>query len=116
MFIEHTCVGCFQPDEAAKRVTGTGEGCPLLRRAAAGRFPGKWKRRRNGALGETFKCEEYQAKPAPSRRSRRQIEPNELQDSLFGDVDAQDRLLVPVDGWPDYRAQERRKGTDVDHQ
>jgi hypothetical protein len=109
LFVEHTCSRCFQPGEAAERA-GIGPGCPHKHRALdRDQLPGAWTRRRNGPLGETFKCEDFTAKPPVNRRGVTQ----DTTETMF-DVETADKLLVPVDGWPDYRGRDR-KG-DRDHQ
>jgi hypothetical protein len=110
MFVEVTCSRCFQPDEAAKRVLGSGDGCPLLKRARNGQMPGKWTRRRGEALGSTFKCAEY-APSAPTARRKRAV----AEDVPMFDPEPVERLLVPIEGWPDYAAEARRQ-RDGDHQ
>lgn len=110
MFEMHTCIKCFQPDEARHRVTGAGPGCPLLRRARRGQLPGKWKRRRFGPLGHTFTCEDFADRPASVKRTRAPAE-----DVPMFEPPAAERNLIPVDGWPDYRAR-ARKAKDGEHQ
>lgn len=107
---ERNCRTCFQGDEAWKRMTGDGPGCPHLARAQDGKMPTPWTRRRNAVMGETYRCAEYAPKPAVNRRGTvvEEIEP------LF-DTDTDDRHLVPVEGWPDYRS-EQRKTKQGDHQ
>lgn len=108
-WIETNCARCFQPDEATKRITGTGPGCPHLARAAQGRLPAAWTRRRNAVMGDTYRCADQLKKPPVNRRS---TGPADTPPML--DVTPTDRNLIPVDGWPDWKA-ERRKG-EVDHQ
>jgi hypothetical protein len=114
LFAEHTCSRCFHPAEAASRIAGRPHGCPLLRRAFdKGQMPGRWTRRRNAALGETFKCEDYLPRAASTKRKT--LADNAQQDVLFADLDPGERALVPVEGWPDYRAL-ARKSKEGDHQ
>lgn len=110
LFVENTCSGCFQPDEVNKRVLGKGDGCPVLKRARRGQMSSAWKRRRNGALGNTFDCLLYTPTPPTTRRKTAACET----ESLF-DAPAEPKLLVPVEGWPDYRA-EAAKDKAGDHQ
>jgi hypothetical protein len=110
LFVAHTCSHCFQPDEARARIDGVHD-CPHLRRAyQRDQMPGRWTRRRNGPLGETFKCEDYA--PAPPS-VRRKTAPADTA-PLF-DVEEGEKTLVPVDGWPDFQA-EARKSKEGDHQ
>jgi hypothetical protein len=109
-WMEKNCRVCFQPDEARRRVAGDGPGCPHLARAAENKLPTPWKLRRNAVMGETYKCEAFIAKPPVNRRgtTTEEIEP-------MLEVEPTDRNLVPVDNWPDYRA-EARKAKEGDHQ
>jgi putative SOS response-associated peptidase YedK len=109
-WVEKNCRVCFQPDEALKRITGDGPGCPHLERADKNRMPTPWTRRRNAVMGETYRCSEFQKRPAVNRRRTA----SEASAAMF-DVEPTDRTLVPVDGWPDYRA-EQRKTKEGDHQ
>lgn len=108
-WMEKHCRVCCQFAETIKRITGDGPGCPHLIRAEAGRLPAVWKKRRNAAMGDTYKCDEFLNKPPVNRRavSREQSLP------LF-DVEPAAPVLVPVDGWPDWRA-DARKQKDGDH-
>lgn len=112
-FRETHCRVCFQPDEALKRVTDDGPGCPHLLKAQVNKvaLPEPWTRKRNAPLGSTFKCDDFRKQPAVNRR---RIAPDETP-SMFDDVDPDERLLVPVEGWPDYAAQARRQ-SGGDHQ
>lgn len=112
LYIENTCSRCYQPDEASKRVLGVGEGCPILKRARRGQMSAAWKRRRghHGALGNTFDCAMFTPTPPTTRRKTATCET----ESMF-DPDPGEKLLVPVQGWPDYRAEERKQ-KDGDHQ
>lgn len=96
---EKWCDHCFQPDEALKRIAKQGPGCPLLALSATGRLPTQWTRRRSAVMGDTYRCSEYLKKPPVNRRpsSPAVLEP------MF-DVDPAPLHLVPVEGWPDYRA------------
>lgn len=117
LFAAHTCSRCFHPDEAQARViaASTGSwfehGCPHLRRAFdRDQMPGAWERRRNGPLGETFKCADFTPQTASTRRGTVQ----DATEAMF-DVDPGEKLLVPVDGWPDWKADERARGSKNDH-
>lgn len=111
-FREKTCARCYQPDEARKRI-GQGDGCPLLASAAAGVLPTQWTPRRNAVMGDTYHCAARVNKPPSIRRKHTSDEQTE---SLFEVEPVDDgTLLVPVDGWPDYRA-EQRKNKEGDHQ
>lgn len=68
-WVERNCRVCFQPDEARKRITGSGEGCPLLKQADRGELPAAWERRRNPALGETYKCDQFLKQPQTVARN-----------------------------------------------
>lgn len=76
-WVEKNCRVCFQGDEAMKRITGDGPGCPHLARAQDGKLPTPWTRRRNAVMGETYRCAEYAPKPAVNRRGTvvEEIEP-----------------------------------------
>lgn len=109
-WVEKNCRICFQPDEALKRITNNGPGCPHLARAEQNKLPTPWTLRRNAVMGETYRCADFLKKPPVNRRAKAEldVEPLVL-------VDPAERHLVPVDGWPDYRA-EQRKSKDGDHQ
>lgn len=109
-FRESRCARCFQPDEARKRITEQGDGCPHLARAATGRMPKVWTRRRNAVMGDTYRCDDYTDKPATNRRG---TAPADTVPMLEPEPD--DYRLIPVEGWPDYRA-EARKTKEGDHQ
>lgn len=109
-WVEKNCRTCFQRDEAMKRITGDGPGCPHLLRAEQNKLPTPWTRRRNAAYGDTYRCAEHAIKPPVTRRGTvtEEIEP------LF-DLEPHDVHLVPVESWPDWRS-EQRKQKDGDHQ
>lgn len=109
-WVEKNCRVCFQPDEAQRRITGEGPGCPHLARGDNNKMPQPWTRRRNAPMGETYRCEAFMKKPAVNRRKSTAVEI----EPMF-DPEPVDRNLVPVDGWPDYRA-EQRKSKEGDHQ
>lgn len=111
-WVEKNCRVCFQPDEALARVTGGPKthGCPHLLRSLINKMPQPWKRRRNAPIGETYKCEAFMAKPPVNRRG---VSTEETPPML--DVEPDDYTLIPVEGWPDYRA-EARKQKEGDHQ
>lgn len=114
LFAEHTCSRCFQPDEAQARINDVAHGCPHLHKAfVRDQLPGAWTRRRNGPLGETFKCDDFTSKP-PSNCPRRGFGMTAGDDALF-DAEPIDKFLVPVEGWPDYRGRDR-KDREGDHQ
>lgn len=108
-WVECHCAHCFQPDQALKRVTGKGDGCPLLASADNNRLPTQWTRRRNAVMGDTYKCSEYLKQPPVNRRAKSAEQPEPMIQ-----VEPDDYNLVPVDGWPDYRAEARKK--EPDHQ
>lgn len=109
-WMEKHCRVCYRPEQARQRITGQGEGCPLLAKAERGRLPGAWERRRNAAMGDTYRCTEFLDKPPVARRavSREESLP------LFDEPDSAHLVLVPVEGWPDWRA-ERVKAAGGDH-
>jgi hypothetical protein len=109
-FREKTCRTCFEPNEALQRITGDGNGCPHLAHAALGKLPKPWTLRRNATMGDTYRCEARMAKPAVARRG---IATADTAPML--DIDEGEYLLVPVDGWPDYKAEAKRQ-KDGDHQ
>lgn len=103
-WISRWCDSCFQPDQAQLRIQGTGNGCPILARALkSGRKPPQWDRTRSTDMETSIKCNEYSAKPAVVRRG------TAFEDVPMFDVEPQDTLYVPVDGWPD---PPRKKGLD----
>lgn len=107
-WIEKNCRTCFQVDEARKRVTGDGPGCPHLLRAEQNKLPTPWKKRRNAVMGETYTCADYLKQPPVNRRG---VAPADTPSML--DVPEAERNLVPVEGWPDWAAEARRqKGGD----
>lgn len=99
-FKEKNCARCFQADEALLRVSGRGDGCPHLARAATGRLPAVWTKRRNATMGDTYRCSDQLKKPPVNRRAS---SPTET--PVMFDVEPGPLHLVPVDGWPDYRGQ-----------
>jgi hypothetical protein len=111
-WVEKNCRVCFQPDEALARATGGPKvhGCPHLLRSLINKMPTPWKRRRTAPIGETYRCEAFMAKPPVNRRKKSTEETAPLLD-----VAPDDYNLIPVDGWPDYRA-EQRKQKEGDHQ
>jgi hypothetical protein len=109
-WIEKHCRICFQPDEALRRITGDGPGCPHLARAEDNKLPSAWTRRRNAVMGETYRCADFQKRPAVIRRVKADVE---IEPML--DVRPDEYRLVPVETWPDYRA-EQRKTKEGDHQ
>jgi hypothetical protein len=133
-WIERNCRICFQPDEAIRRVTDSGPGCPHLARSLENKLPTPWTRRRNAVMGETYRCSEFAPKPAVNRRGKvtEEIEPLFPIDPIgctrndqgevcncddareCGNAYPLERNLVPVDGWPDWRA-EQRKTKEGDH-
>lgn len=112
-WVEKNCRVCFQPDEALARATGGPKvhGCPHLIRSLTNKLPQPWKRRRNAVIGETYKCEAFLDKPPVV--NRRKSAPADTIPML--DPEPDDYNLVPVEGWPDYRA-EARKQKEGDHQ
>jgi hypothetical protein len=109
-WVEKHCRICFQPDEAQRRITGNGPGCPHLARAEQNKLPTPWKRRRNPIMGDTYSCAEFTKKPPVSRRGTTAEETPPMLDVEEGGY-----MLVPVDNWPDYRA-EAKKAKEGDHQ
>lgn len=111
LFAETKCAGCHQPDAVMLREFNRGNGCPHLRKAMIfGKMPGVWKRKRFGSLGDTFDCAEYSESPPSTRRRSAPADT-----APMFEVDEGDKRLVPVDGWPDYRA-EAVKQRGGDHQ
>lgn len=111
VWTEHWCERCHQPDEVANRLHGTGDGCPILARAiASDRKPVEWDRNtRAQTMDAAYACRAFLAKPPVARRAKA---PDETL-PMF-DTEPTDYHLVPVDGWPDYRAR-RRKPKDGEH-
>jgi len=111
-FIESNCARCFQPQEAEKRVLGTGDGCPHLARAALNKMPAAWTRRRNAVIGETYRCADHLDKPPTNRRGKAPADTVPLFDEPGEDVD-----FVPVEGWPSASDFGRKsKSKEGDHQ
>jgi hypothetical protein len=86
------CASCFQVDQWKLRRLGEGIGCPLIVQAAAGKPPSQWKRDR---------CADYLKRPPVFRVAKERPLP---QEPLFDEPTPEDRRLVEVSGWPDYRA------------
>lgn len=107
-FVEKHCRVCYGSiEEVEKRIFSKGGGCLLLLAAAAGKLPLQWKRRRDGALGNTYRCSSFLPKSPVNRRA---VAPDKTL-PLF-DAPSQDYVpLVPVAGWPD-----RPRKRDVNHQ
>lgn len=103
------CHRCFQPDEALKRVVGDGPGCPLLKIAEGGTVPEQWTLRRRAEMGNRYRCADFIKRPPVARKGRVEELP---QEELFDMPEQTEKLLVPVDGWPDYAAQQRKGGAD----
>lgn len=110
-FHESNCARCFQPDEAEKRVLGTGPGCPHLVRAETGKLPKAWTRRRGAALGETFRCSDHTKKPPVNRRGTAPADTPPMFEDLPTDVD-----FVPVENWPSAEDFGRKVKKDGEHQ
>ncbi|MGE2714213.1 hypothetical protein ACQI4L_09160 [Mycolicibacterium litorale] len=106
---ESHCRRCYQPDEAMKRVVGSGPGCPLLQIAASGVVPEQWTKRRKAEMGNTYTCADFRKRPPVARKGR--VEPMP-QEELFDAPEPAEKLLVPVEGWPDYAALQRKAGAD----
>ena len=96
---ETNCRICFQPDEAAKRITGQGPGCPHLARATDGRLPKAWTLRRNEIMGRKYHCADFIKEPPTNRRKTAPADTP----PMLG-IEPDDYRLIPVEGWPDYRA------------
>lgn len=106
----HWCERCFQPDEAAKRLHDRGPGCPIIAKALErDRKPVEWVRNARAAtMSVAYGCNAFMKRPAVNRRATTEC----VTESLFDDEPIHvTRNLVPVEGWPDYRA----KGNGTDH-
>jgi hypothetical protein len=110
-FTDTWCRRCFQSDEALARIARKGTGCPLRQIAAGGAVPKEWKKRRNATLGNTYRCADFAKRPPMLRKA---CAPELPQLELFGAPAPAPRLLIPVAGWPDYRAQQTK--TVAEHQ
>lgn len=101
-FIEETCDRCFFAPRALHRVDPAKPDCPHLVRAIEGRKPKAWTRRQgqHAVIGKTYKCDDFMDKPAVNRRKTAPADTP----PMFDDVPEMRKSLVPVDGWPDYRA------------
>src|SRR5262245_46321794 len=96
------CDACCNYGEKARREYGhPTEGCPILRLAAQGVRPPQWRRFR----GE-WRCTDFLARPPVSQP--RKTRSTAVDEPPMFDAEQQDRTLVAVDGWPDYRAESRR--------
>lgn len=109
-WVEKHCRVCFQPDEALKRITNSGPGCPYLARAEHNKLPTVWTLRRNAVMGEKYKCDAFMKQPAVNRRPQALA----IDDPML-DVEPAERHLVPVEGWPDWKALQRNT-KEGDHQ
>lgn len=116
-FREKNCRVCFQPDEAIKRTTGRGDGCPHLLRAAQNKLPTPWTRRRNATMGDTYRCDDYAPKAPTKRRKTAAAEtiPFDEADELF-EIAPGPVNFVPVEGWPDPEAFGVKQTKGVEHQ
>lgn len=106
---EKHCARCFQPDEARKRITGEGDGCPIWITGLTNKLPHQWTRRRDAVMGDTYRCSAFLPKPPVSRRASA---PAEMEPML--EVEPTERSLVPVEGWPQYR--KKLKKGEGEHQ
>jgi hypothetical protein len=108
IWTERWCDTCCQPDEVAKRLAGAGVGCPIIAKAVlSDRKPREWDRNnRAQTMDAAYKCNAYTHRPPVNRRAKA----NDETLSLFAEdeLDHADGHLVPVDGWPDYRARGRK--------
>lgn len=86
------CASCFQVDQWKLRQLGQGTGCSLITQAADGELPFQWKR---------GQCADYLKRPPVYRVAKERPLP---QEPLFDELAPQERRLVEVPGWPDYRA------------
>jgi hypothetical protein len=110
-FTDTWCSRCFQSDEALARIARKGAGCLLRQIAAAGSVPEKWAKRRNATLGNTYRCADFTKRPPVLRKGRA---PELPQGELFEAPASSEPLLIPVAGWPDYRAEQAKPA--VEHQ
>lgn len=103
IWLERWCDTCFKPEQAELRLQGKGAGCPIRNKAlASDRKPPQWDRQpRADEMHRTIRCNSYEAKPPVARRRDAAASPDEA--GLF-DIDEHEVHLVPVEGWPDYRA------------
>ncbi|ORA12611.1 hypothetical protein [Mycobacterium asiaticum] len=101
---ERWCGTCHQPDEATRRVLDHGPGCPILAQALKGTVPPEWRRyhshRHRHDAGDLYRCGGYLDRPPVYRRPRAKAKG--VQEALFDTPQPQQRLLVEVEGWPDY--------------
>lgn len=106
IWIEHHCRTCFQPDEANRRLHGADTQCPILQRALnTDRKPVEWERNpRPQLMQDTIICNSYQDKPRKAKADK------QFEDVGMFDVEPQDKLMIPVEGWPD-----RPPAKGVDH-
>lgn len=111
-FRETWCDRCYQPDQATLRITGKGPGCPLLQAASAGALPTQWTRRRQATMGSTYRCSEFTKHPPVTCKGSM---PEIPQEGMFEIPEPSDRLLIPIEGWPDYHVYQKKAG-EVDHQ
>lgn len=103
---EKWCDRCVQPDEVNRRDHGVGTGCPILAKAArTDRKPPEWDRNTGAkTMDAAYRCNAFLSQPAVLRRGTA----DDMTASMFDVEPAEGRDLIPVDGWPDYQALERK--------
>lgn len=101
MWRERYCETCCQPAAAERRLLGRGPGCAIAAQALSEEVPVEWRRGRGhtGRAEDLFRCTKYLDRPPSTRRKTVPTSTEPMFDSP-----REDRRLVPVEGWPDYRA------------
>lgn len=112
---EKWCRTCFQPDELWKRIDGTGDGCPLLARAAQNKVPNQWTRRRNAVMGDTYRCSDYAPKSPVNRRKSTPADTIPIDELFDVEINSGPAEFVPVENWPDAQAFGIKQPRGVDH-
>lgn len=110
IWIDHHCHGCFQPDEAARRLQNKDTQCPIQAKALnSDRKPVEWTRnQRASRMQDAYKCKAFQARPNRTGQKTQHFVDVPLFDVTPYAVEVG---YVPVEGWP-----ERPKGKEVEHQ
>lgn len=102
------CETCCEPREADKRLRGKGFGCILRLEALGGLKPKAWDRNARAAtMDAAYTCNAFRDRPDVVRRATAVDETEPMFDVVHAP-----RNLIPIEGWPDYRAQQRKPPGD----
>jgi hypothetical protein len=108
LWCEHWCHRCHQVDEVLARKGYAGApGCPIKALALSGTVPDELEPAsyRQPEAKNRWRCIKYRDRP-PVYKAPKAAPEGEQGEMFDGDeVLPAPRLLVPLDGWPDYRAQ-----------